>query len=83
MKRTFFRTKQTKYKRKRKRTKCKRTKYTNAKLNKNVEKFLVKLFRFCFKKTTPNTKFLEFSLLLRDSLVGTLKETREPTSRKN
>ena len=44
--------------------------------------FLVAFLRFCFRKTTVKSKFLEFYLILRHPLVATFNEVREPTFRK-
>ena len=60
---------------------CSWTRYSDAKLIKNIWHFLVTLFRFCFRKITSKYKFSMF-LPLRDTLVATFNETRAPTSRK-
>ena len=62
---------------------CSSTRYSNAKLIKNISIFLVALLRFSFSKTTYKAKFSEVFLPKRDPLVATLCETRACTSRKH
>ena len=54
----------------------------HSRFSRGTLNFLVAFLRFCFRKTTVKSKFLEFYLLLRHPLVATFNETREPTSRK-
>ena len=60
---------------------CRLTKYSNAKLIKNISNFLVALLRFCFRKTTLKSIFHNF-LSLKESSVATFKKTCAFTSRK-
>ena len=46
------------------------TRYTKAKLIKNISKLLVALFRLCFRKTTWKAKLSEFFLPLKSPFGG-------------
>ena len=60
---------------------CSWTRYSNAKLVKNISNFLITLFCFCFRKTNLKSKISEF-LTSRDPFVASFNKTRAPTSRK-
>ena len=60
---------------------CSWTRYSDAKLIKNILNFLVTLLRFCFRKQPKNLNFQSF-LPLKDTLSDTFSETRAPTYRK-
>ena len=62
---------------------CSWTRFTDAKLIKNISNFLVVLLRFCFRRTTWKAQFSGVFLPLRNPFVASFNETRPPTSRKN
>ena len=58
-----------------------RTRYSDAKLIKNISNVLFTLLCFCFRKQPKNLSFQSF-LPLIDPLLATFSETCAPTSRK-
>ena len=58
------------------------TRYSDAKLIKNILNFLVALLRFFFTKATYKSKFSPFFLPLINPLVVTFNKRCAPTSRK-
>ena len=61
---------------------CNWTRYSDAKLIKNILNFLVALLRFFFTKATYKSKFSPFFLPLINPLVVTFNKRCAPTSRK-